>query len=289
MIKIISANVNGIRAAARKGGLDELARLKPDVLCLQEVRANREQLDEALAGSKFADWNIYLADAEAKGRAGVAILSKLPVSNLKTSVGPAQFKNSGRWIQGDIDFGAGASTGGATGGSAGRPAGGSACGTLTVASAYVPTGDVGTPKQDEKYAFLEAMTKRMRSLNKSAAAGGNQAIVMGDINIGHTELDIKNWRGNLKNSGFLPEERAYLSKWLKADWVDLGREFAGEVDGPYTWWSMRGQAFDNDTGWRIDCLYATPELAANLKDLKVARAKSYAERWSDHAPLVASF
>lgn len=267
MTKIISINVNGIRAAARKGGLKELAKLKPDVVCMQEVRANREQLDEALAGSVFADWNIYLADAEAKGRAGVAILSKVPVNNVKTSVGSAQFVTSGRWIQGEIELGTG---------------------PVTVVSAYVPTGQADTPKQVEKYAFLEAMTKRMRALKKTAI-DGNQAIVMGDINICHTEIDLKNWRGNLKNAGFLPEERAYLSKWMDSGWVDLGREFAGDVEGPYTWWSMRGQAFDNDTGWRIDCMYATPALAGALEELKVVKAKSYDGRWSDHAPVIAQF
>lgn len=279
-MKIITVNVNGIRAAARKGGLAELAKAKADVICLQEVRATREQLDEALAGSEFDStslesaldsapkWNLYLADAEAKGRAGVAILSRVPLTNVKNSVGSAQFKTSGRWIQGDLE---------------------TAEGPLTIASVYIPTGEVDTPKQDEKYAFLDAMTKRLRALYKAANTGGNQAIVMGDFNIGRTELDIKNWRGNVKNSGFLPEERAYLTKWVDSGWVDLGREYAGEVEGPYTWWSMRGQAFDNDTGWRIDCLYATPGLAAELKNVKVLRAKSYDGRWSDHAPVLATF
>ena len=269
MIKIISANVNGIRATARKGGLDELAKAKPDVVCMQEVRATREQLDEALAGSAFANWDIYLADAEAKGRAGVAILTKLPASNVIKSVGSAQFKTSGRWIQADIE---------------------TTAGTLTVASVYVPTGgDIGSPKQDEKYAFLEAMTKRMRALKKAETAGGNQSVVMGDINVCHTEQDLKNWKGNLTKAGFLPEERAYLTKWISSGWNDLGRTFVGDVAGPYTWWSMRGQAFDNDSGWRIDCLYATPGLATKLSTIKVLRAQSWDARWSDHAPVVASF
>ncbi len=270
MTRIISINVNGIRASARKGGLDKLAALKPDVVCMQEVRANREQLDEALAGSEFAGtkWSIYLADAEAKGRAGVAILSELPVTSIKASVGSAQFAKSGRWIQGDID---------------------TKVGPLTIASAYIPTGQVDTPKQIEKYAFLDAMTKRLRALHKAANNGGNQALVVGDYNIGRTELDIKNWRGNVKNSGFLPEERAYLTKWVDSGWADLGRDFAGEVEGPYTWWSMRGQAFDKDTGWRIDCMYSTPGLASKLKKFEVDRALSYDTRWSDHAPVIASF
>lgn len=268
MTVIISCNVNGIRAASRKSGLVELAHANPDVVCLQEVRANDQQLAEALAGSHFETWNVYLEQAEAKGRAGVAILSEQPLVNINTSIGSRQFAKSGRWIQGDLA---------------------TATGDLTVASVYVPTGGANTPKQDEKYAFLEAMTKRMRALLKSAATGGNQALVMGDINISHTELDLKNWKGNLKTAGFLPEERAYLDKWIKSGWVDLGREYAGPVEGPYTWWSMRGRAFDNDTGWRIDNIYATQEVAKQLKTVTVQRAKSWDTRWSDHAPVVAVF
>ena len=131
------------------------------------------------------------------------------------------------------------------------------------------------------------------------------ALIVGDLNVGHRELDIRNWRGNRKNSGFLPRERSYFDRFLGAagekvetvdgvggtglGWVDVGRRWAGEVDGPYTWWSQRGQAFDNDTGWRIDYHLATPELAASVTDYVVDRAEAYDKRWSDHAPVVVDY
>ena len=153
---------------------------------------------------------------------------------------------------------------------------------LTVVSTYIHSGTAGTPSMDLKYAFLDAVTTRLGEL----ADHGGCAVVGGDINVAHRELDIKNWKGNRKNSGFLPEERAYLDRWFdELGWVDLARRFAGEVDGPYTWWSWRGKAFDNDSGWRIDYQLATPELAERAKDAVVDRAPAYDQRFSDHAPL----
>lgn len=138
----------------------------------------------------------------------------------------------------------------------------------------------------QKYAFLEVVTRRLDEL---MAAGGH-AVVVGDLNIAHRNVDIKNWKGNLKTAGFLPEERAYLDRWIDGDgWVDLGRRFGGEGPGPYTWWSNRGQAFDNDSGWRIDYQLATPGLAERVTEVVVDRAASYDARWSDHAPLVVTY
>jgi len=114
-------------------------------------------------------------------------------------------------------------------------------------------------------------------------------VIAGDLNVAHAEVDIKNWKGNLKKAGFLPEERAFLDEWLANGWVDLGRVHGGEGPGPYTWWSWRGKAFDNDAGWRIDYLLATEALAANAAGVSVGRADSYAERWSDHAAVTADF
>ena len=137
-----------------------------------------------------------------------------------------------------------------------------------------------------QYKFLEAMQKRMKQI----ANEGVLALVLGDLNVGHTELDIKNWKGNLKNAGFLPEERAYFDTIIgKHGWVDVGRSAHPGVDGPYTWWSNRGQAFDTNTGWRIDYHLATPKLAAVASDYKVHRAASYADRWSDHAPVAVTY
>ena len=160
------------------------------------------------------------------------------------------------------------------------------------------TGEDGTPKQDAKYAFLDAMTARMPLL-------GEHAVITGDLNVGHRTLDIRNWKGNVKKAGFLPRERAYFDRFTGAageevegvdgstgpglGWVDVGRRFAGEVDGPYTWWSNRGKAFDTDTGWRIDYHLATPALAERVVDYRVVRAPSWDTRWSDHAPVVADY
>ena len=168
-------------------------------------------------------------------------------------------------------------------------------------STYVHSGEVDTPKQDEKWKFLDAMTERLPALR----AHNPLAVVVGDLNVGHDERDIKNWKGNVKRAGFLPRERAYFSRFFGADgepvegadgstgpglgWVDVGRAQAGDVDGPFTWWSWRGQAFDNDTGWRIDYQMATPDLAAKVTEYTVDRAAAYDQRWSDHAPVVVDY
>ncbi len=142
------------------------------------------------------------------------------------------------------------------------------------------TGQAGTPRQDVKYAFLDAMSQRMGEL------AGQPTVVTGDLNIAHREVDIKNWRGNVAKAGFLPDERAYFDRWAEAGWVDLGRAFGGEGPGPYTWWSWRGKAYDNDAGWRLDHALASPQAAVRVTAVHVGRAPTYAERWSDHAPLV---
>ena len=129
----------------------------------------------------------------------------------------------------------------------------------------------------------------MTQLKTRATKRKGHAIVTGDFNIARENIDIKNWKGNLKNSGFLPEERAYLNKWFTKSWVDLGRELGGEGPGPYTWWSWRGKGFDTDGGWRIDYVASTPGLAERAVKAEVGKAATYAERWSDHAPLTVTF
>ena len=157
---------------------------------------------------------------------------------------------------------------------------------LVVVSAYVHTGDAESPQRmAEKLAFLTAMGDRMETLR----AAGHHVVVTGDLNVGHRELDIKNWKGNRGKAGFLPEERAWFDRMLGLGWVDVGRLAAGDVAGPYTWWSWRGKAFDIDSGWRIDYHIATPELAATATEVIVDRAPTYAERWSDHAPVRATY
>ncbi|NLT25817.1 MAG: exodeoxyribonuclease III [Microbacteriaceae bacterium] len=279
-LRIASINVNGIRAAYRKGMPAWLEPRGVDILALQEVRASRAQVDALLDEAGPSDWNVVLDEATAAGRAGVAIASHRPILEHRAGIGPADFDSAGRWIEADFDID-------------GTP--------LTVVSCYVHSGEVDTPKQEEKWRFLDAMAERMRELR----AEREHVLVVGDFNVGHTTLDIKNWKGNVKRAGFLPRERGYFDRLFgeyDADveavdgsggkglgWIDVGRRFAGEVDGPYSWWSWRGKAFDNDTGWRIDYHAATPALAERVEDYTIDRAAAYDQRWSDHAPVVADY
>ncbi len=263
MLRLICANVNGVRAAARRGGLDRLAAQRPDVLCLQEVRADDDQLAEVLDAGGFGDWHVAHTEASAKGRAGVAVLSRTPI--LAVRIGLPGFEDAGRWVEADLATGSG---------------------PLTVVSTYVPTGEAGTARQVEKLGFLSAMTYRMGTL---AADDGALAVVTGDLNVAHRQDDLRNWKGNLRKAGCLPEERAVLDTWFGGGWVDVHRQAAGDVPGPYTWWSWRGQAFDTDTGWRIDYQVATGALARRVASVSVDRAASYDQRWSDHAAVVADY
>jgi exodeoxyribonuclease-3 len=268
MFRIATVNVNGIRAAARKGMADWLAESKPDLLCLQEVRAPQSELNNlAQADGPLNlenNWQIYDHEASAKGRAGVAVLSKTQALAVRTDLGEEDFDSAGRWIE--VDFQ-------------------TAAGVLTVISCYVHSGEADTPKQVEKYKFLNAMQARMAELIKADSL----AVVVGDLNVGHTELDIKNWKGNLKNAGFLPEERVFFDAFAQQGWVDMGRDAHPAEPGPYTWWSYRGQAFDNDAGWRIDYQLATPALAKLGQNYHVDKAASYDTRWSDHSPVVVDY
>jgi exodeoxyribonuclease-3 len=154
---------------------------------------------------------------------------------------------------------------------------------LTVASVYIQTGEAGTDRQLEKERFMAALAHRM------AALADRDAVVCGDWNIAHTENDIKNWKGNVKKSGFLPAERQWLTDLLASGWVDVVRVLHPDVAGPYSWWSWRGRAFDNDAGWRIDYQLATSGLAARVRSARVERPAAYAQRWSDHAPVTVEF
>ncbi|QIZ97910.1 exodeoxyribonuclease III [Leifsonia sp. PS1209] len=271
-VRIATINTNGIRAAFRKGMGAWLDTRDVDILAIQEVRASTEDI-QALLGE---EWDILHDPATAKGRAGVAIASRHRASIHRVELGAEDFDSAGRWLEADYEVG----------------------GTIiTVVSTYVHSGEADSPKQVEKYKFLDAMEARLPELQKHS----EYAVVLGDLNVGHRTLDIRNWKGNVKRAGFLPEERAYFDRFIGAEgddaynaggglgWVDVGRKWAGEVDGPYTWWSWRGQAFDNDTGWRIDYQLATPALAATVKHYAVDRAEAYDERWSDHTPVVVDY
>jgi exodeoxyribonuclease-3 len=157
---------------------------------------------------------------------------------------------------------------------------------LTVASLYLPSGEVGTERQEEKVRFMDEFLAHLVRVRTRAAAEGREVLVCGDWNIAHREADLRNWRANRANSGFLPEERAWLDRVFgETGYVDVVRALHPDQEGPYTWWSYRGRAFDNDAGWRIDYHVATEGLAARALKAQVERAPSHPERWSDHAPV----
>ncbi len=264
-MRIATVNVNGVRAAVRKGMTDWLESSSLDVVTIQEVRAPAEIVESAFDEG----WHVAHQASENKGRAGVGILSRTDLTDVLVGAqalgdGALAATHTGRWVEATVA---------------------SPSGPVRIVSVYVHSGEAGTPKMDDKYAFLDMMTDRLAVL----FAEHERVVVMGDINIAHTTNDIKNWKGNLKSAGFLPEERAYLDRWIEAGWVDVHRDLVGEQPGPYTWWSMRGQAFDNDAGWRIDYHFATPTMREAAGSASVNRAAAWDQRWSDHAPLVVDY
>jgi exodeoxyribonuclease III len=271
VLTVATVNVNGIRAAVRRGMHPWLADRTPDVLCLQEVRAPDDVLAQALATGPGGDrpWHTVHEEAATAGRAGVSVHSRTAPSAVRVGLPDPEpeaggIDATGRWVELDLPTGSG---------------------PLTVVSAYVHTGEAGTPRQDEKYRFLAAARARLDSL----AADGPYVLLCGDLNVAHREADLKNWKGNLKKAGFLPDERAWFDRLLGAGWVDVGRRLAGEGPGPYSWWSWRGKAFDTDAGWRIDYQIASAGLGERAVKCEVDRAPTYAARWSDHAPVVAGY
>ncbi|MEV5378167.1 MULTISPECIES: exodeoxyribonuclease III [Actinomycetes] len=261
MLTVTSVNVNGLRAASKKGFVEWLARTEADVVCLQEVRAEPHQLPDEVREPE--GWFTVHAPAAAKGRAGVSLYSRREPDAVRIGFGSAEFDGSGRYVEADFPG-------------------------VTVASLYLPSGEVGTERQDEKERFMAEFLPYLVGLKARAAAEGREVLVCGDWNIAHTEADLKNWKANRKSAGFLPEEREWLGK-VFGEYVDVVRALHPGVDGPYSWWSYRGRAFDNDSGWRIDYLVATPGLAERALKATVERAASHDLRWSDHAPVTGVF
>jgi exodeoxyribonuclease-3 len=282
-LTLATVNVNGLRAAARKGMPEWLATTSADVITLQEVRAPDDLLADLVGGG----WSIVGEASQLKGRAGVAIAARTDLENIdldgarrgiEALDGPA---HTGRWLEADLADPLGD----------GR--------TLTVISCYMHSGNTEKPQtMTDKYAMLDAALVRLRELR----ADGRHVVLTGDLNIAHGNWDIKNWKGNLKSAGFLPEERSYLDRLSgpsesagdpsasgEEGFVDVHRAVHGEGPGPYTWWSQRGKAFDNDAGWRIDYQLGTVDLAMQARTAQVDRASSYDTRWSDHAPLVITY
>lgn len=269
VLTVTSVNVNGLRAAAKKGFVPWLAETGADVVCLQEVRAEAAQLPEEVRQPE--GWHVVHAPAAAKGRAGVSLYSRRAPERVQIGFGgfgiegAEEFDLSGRYAEIDLPG-------------------------VTVASLYLPSGEVGTERQDEKERFMAAFLPYLAGLKERAAAEGREVVVCGDWNIAHQEADLKNWKSNRKNSGFLPEEREWLTRvFEEAAYVDVVRALHPDQEGPYSWWSYRGRAFDNDAGWRIDYQVATPGLAARAVKAWVERAATHPERWSDHAPVTVAY
>ncbi|WP_417367247.1 exodeoxyribonuclease III [Glutamicibacter arilaitensis] len=262
-LRVASVNVNGIRAAYKRNMADWIAARDVDILCLQEVRAPDKILRDLIGEG----WHILHAEAKDKGRAGVAVLSRTEPVAVREHIGEDYFAESGRWVEADFEVNGE---------------------IFTVVSAYVHSGELGTQKQEDKYRFLQRMNVRLVELKNEK----DHVLVVGDLNVVHTEKDIKNWKPNHnKRAGVMDEEIAYFDGFFGPEigYKDVARELAGDVQGPYTWWSFRGQAFDNDAGWRIDYHMATPALAAKALKSHVDRASAYDLRFSDHAPLVVDY
>ena len=254
MLTIASLNVNGLRSAAKKGMFDWFLASGIDVLCVQELKAKEEQLsDEVFLPQGF---HRYLFPAERPGYSGVGIYSRYQAKGVSTGLGFAQADSEGRYIEIDL-------------------------GNLRVASLYLPSGSSGPERQACKDEFLIDYLP----LLKREAKGKAPLVICGDYNIAHKEIDLKNWKSNQKNSGFLPHERA----WLDTVFDELGYVDAFRVVDPrpdqYTWWSNRGQAYAKNVGWRIDYHLVTPDLKGAIKSASVYKD----EKFSDHAPLILSY
>ena len=254
MMKIVSLNANGIRSACRKNFFDWMLKLQPDVVCLQETKAQVDQLqDEILSPPGY---HSYFKDADKKGYSGVALYTRLKPDRVITELGWPQADSEGRYLQADY-------------------------GKVSVISLYLPSGTSGEERQAIKYEFMDFFTPVLKSMRRKR----RDYIICGDWNIAHKEIDLKNWRGNQKNSGFLPEERAWLDEVFGSVGLVDAFRVKNQMPDQYTWWSNRGQAWAKNVGWRIDYQVITPGLKEKV--LKVDIYKD--QRFSDHAPLIIDY
>lgn len=253
-MKIITLNLNGIRAAEKKGVFRWFAKQNADVICLQEVRAPEEVVVKEMF--QLPGYHCYYEPAEKKGYSGVGMLCRHKPDKLSRRLGIPLADEEGRYME-------------------------AKWGDLSVASLYLPSGTSGEARQTLKYAFMDAYEDFLEKYLKT----NRKMIICGDINIAHKKIDLKNWRSNQKHSGFLPEERAWLDKWFdEKGLVDAFRVVNQEPE-QYTWWSHRGRAWDNNTGWRIDYQIVTPNLKDTIKSAEIYKK----ERFSDHAPLILEY
>ncbi|MCO6504145.1 MAG: exodeoxyribonuclease III [Snodgrassella sp.] len=253
-MRIMSVNVNGIRSATSKGFINYLAQAQADIVCIQELKAQEGDMTPEMKKplGMYGVWHT----AEKRGYSGVAIYSKVEPDATQIGLGWEDFDHEGRYVRADF-------------------------GHLTVISVYLPSGSSSEERQQAKFCFMAKflpLLQELRTLQRDV-------LICGDWNIAHQNIDLRNWKGNLKNSGFLPEERLWFTQVIdELGWVDIWRKLYPEIPG-YTWWSNRGRAYAKDVGWRIDYQLATPELAACAQKAMIYKD----EKFSDHAPLVVDY
>jgi len=256
MLRIISANLNGIRSATSKGFYEWLETQNPDFVCMQELKAQAGDMTTGML--KPNGLHGYFHYAEKKGYSGVGIYSKRPADQVIEGLGQLDIDSEGRYLEVQI-------------------------GNLSVISLYLPSGSSSEERQSVKFGVMERFYPHLAAL----IASGREVVICGDWNIAHKEADLKNWRGNQKNSGFLPAERAWMSLVFdELGWVDTYRYlYPDTTDACYTWWSNRGQAWAKNVGWRIDYQVATPGIALKARATSIFKE----QRFSDHAPLIVDY
>jgi exodeoxyribonuclease III len=256
MLKIVSANLNGIRSAARKGFFEWMGSGAADFVCVQELKAQAGDMTPEFKNPHGYHGHFHFADK--KGYSGVGVYSKVEPDAIRVGFGCLEFDAEGRYVQ--CDFG-----------------------NLSIISLYCPSGSSSEERQVAKFRFMEIFLPHLVQLQ----ACGREVVICGDWNIAHQQIDLKNWKSNQKNSGFLPEERAWMTRVFgAAGWVDVYRTLHPEATGDaYTWWSNRGQAWAKNVGWRIDYQVATPAIAASARAASVYKD----QRFSDHAPLAIEY
>lgn len=259
MFRLVSLNLNGIRSAAGKGLEAWLQQTRPDCMAVQEIKA--QAADVAGRFEQLAGLRGHFHYAEKKGYSGVALYTRHEPSDVRTGLGVPEFDAEGRYVELRFD-------------TPGR--------RLSLISCYFPSGSSGEERQAAKYRFLDAIYPHLLALKAE-----REFILCGDVNIAHREIDLKNWKGNLKNSGFLPEERAWMTRLLdEGGLVDVYRRLEPDAtEAAYTWWSNRGQAYAKNVGWRIDYHLATPALAERARRTSIYKG----EKFSDHAPLTVEY
>jgi len=253
-MRVISLNVNGVRSASRKGVFEWLKRQRADVVCLQETKAQEDQLGDPQF--RPDGHHCFYYDAEKKGYAGTALYSRTEPEDVIKGFGVKEFDGEGRYLEAQFKG-------------------------LSVVSLYLPSGSAGPARQASKDRFLKAFMPYLKSLRRKK----REYILCGDWNIAHKEIDLKNWKGNRKNSGFLPHERAWMDELFgPAGFVDAFRSVDPRPD-QYTWWSNRGQAWAKNVGWRIDYQIVTPGLEKAINKASIYKD----QRFSDHAPLIMDY